>query len=217
MRPNMLDMRDILTEGLDDYLHDILPPRDAVLTEMEERAGREQIPIIGPAVGRLLYQYAQLIGARRIFEMGSAIGYSTIWLSRACPEAEVFYTDGDPKNAEDARGYFQRAGVAERITIQVGDALELLDKAEGEFDLIFNDVNKHDYPRVFSLAVPRLQKGGLLITDNALWSGRVTKEAEAGNRETPAIQEFNRMAHASREVFTTIIPLRDGVAICRKL
>jgi predicted O-methyltransferase YrrM len=213
----MLDMRDILTEGLDDYVHDILPPRDEVLTEIEERAGHEQISIIGPAVGRLLYQYAQLIGARRIFEMGSAVGYSTIWLARACPQAEVFYTDGDPKNAEDARGYFERAGVAQRITIQVGDALELLDKAEGEFDLIFNDVNKDQYPRVFSLAVPRLRKGGLLITDNVLWSGRVSKEAEANDRNTPAIQEFTRMAYASPEVFTTIVPLRDGVAVCQKL
>ena len=217
MRRPMLDMKDIVIEGIDDYLLGLLPGRDEVLREMEERADREQIPIIGPAVGRVLYQYAQLVGAKRIFELGSAIGYSTIWLARACPEAEVFYTDGNPKNAEDAKGYFERAGVAGRITAQVGDALDLLQKTEGEFDLIFNDVDKHDYPRVFKLAVPRLRKGGLFITDNALWSGRVLKQPEADDRNTPAIQEFNRLIYFSQEVFSTILPLRDGVAVCQKL
>lgn len=213
----MLDMHDVVLEGVSDYLLDQLPERDEVLREMEARAKREDIPIIGPAVGRVLYQYAQLIGAKRIFELGSAIGYSTIWLARACPEAEVFYTDGNPKNAEDAKNYFERAGVAGRIKIQVGDALALLEKTEGSFDLIFNDVDKHDYPRVFQLAVPRLRQGGLLITDNVLWSGRVARELEPGDRNTPAIQEFNRLAYSSPEVFTTILPLRDGVAVCHKL
>ena len=210
-------MNGIMDVNVEKYLYTLLPERDEVLREMEERAKREHIPIIGPAVGRLLYQYAQLTGAKRIFEMGSAIGYSTIWLARACPEAEVFYTDGDPKNAEDARAYFERAGVAARISVQVGDALELLQKTEGSFDLIFNDVDKHDYPRVFRLALPRLRRGGLFITDNALWSGRVAREAESGDRETPAIQELNRLVYSSPEVFTTIIPLRDGVAVCRKV
>ena len=210
-------MNGIMDVNVEKYLYALLPERDEVLREMEERARRENIPIIGPAVGRLLYQYAQLTGAKRIFEMGSAIGYSTIWLARACPEAEVFYTDGDPKNAEDARAYFERAGVATRIRVEVGDALELLQKTEGSFDLIFNDVDKHDYPRVFRLALPRLRRGGLFITDNALWSGRVAREAESGDRETPAIQELNRLIYSSTEVFATIIPLRDGVVVCRKV
>ena len=210
-------MNGIMDVSVEKYLYALLPERDEVLREMEERARRENIPIIGPAVGRLLYQYAQLTGAKRIFEMGSAIGYSTIWLARACPEAEVFYTDGDPKNAEDARAYFERAGVATRIRVEVGDALELLQKTEGSFDLIFNDVDKHDYPRVFRLALPRLRRGGLFITDNALWSGRAAREAESGDRETPAIQELNRLIYSSPEVFPTIIPLRDGVAVCHKV
>ena len=208
-------MPNVLSEALDDYLTDLMPGRDEVLTEMEEKATVERIPIVGPLVGRLLYQMAVLRGARRVFEMGSAIGYSTIWLARAVgPEGRVYYTDGSEENASQARKFIERAGVADRVVVQVGDALELLEQAEGSFDLIFNDVDKYDYPRVFDLALPRIRQGGLLITDNALWSGRVTEPSD--DRWTTAIQEYNRKAYGSDEIWTTIIPLRDGVAVSVK-
>ena len=209
-------MSEITGAAVEKYLYGLLPGRDPVLAEIERVAQRRGIPIVGPAVGRLLYQYAQIIGAKRIFEMGSAIGYSTIWLARAAgPEATVYYTDGDPKNAEEAQGYFERAGVRSRIQVLVGNSLELIQRVEGPFDLIFNDVDKHYYPEVFRLAVPRLRQGGLFITDNVFWSGRVTRPAR--DRDTRAIQEFNRLLYSSSELFTTLLPLRDGLAVCRKL
>jgi len=127
----------------------------------------------------------------------------------------VFYTDGDRKNASEARGYFEKAGVADRITVEVGDALELLSEHTQEFDVIFNDVDKEDYPRVFRVAIPRLRQGGLFITDNVLWSGRVAdkKNTEAS---TKAIVEFNRLLYSSPELFTTILPIRDGLAVAVK-
>jgi predicted O-methyltransferase YrrM len=157
-----------------------------------------------------------MIQAKHIFEMGSAIGYSTIWWARAVGDGgRVFYTDGNRKNADEARGYFERAGVAAQITIRVGDALELLSEQNGEFDIIFNDIDKEDYPRAFRLAIPRLRKGGLFVTDNVLWSGKVAEKnpAEASTR---AILEFNRLLFASPELFTTILPIRDGVAVAIK-
>src|SRR6202030_1110120 len=157
----------ILNSNVEEYLESLLPKRDAVLTEMERYAKKHDIPIIGPACGRLLYLLAQISGARRIFEMGSAIGYSTIWLARAAgPDAEVYYTDGDAANAKRARGYFQRAGVNERVQVLTGDAIELIDSVPGEFDLIFIDVDKHQYPAALRKALPRLRNEGLLITDN---------------------------------------------------
>ena len=208
-------MPNVLSEALDDYLTDLMPGRDEVLTEMEEKATVERIPIVGPLVGRVLYQMAVLRSARRVFEMGSAIGYSTIWLARAVgPEGRVYYSDGSEENASQARKFIERAGVADRVVVQVGDALELLEQTEGSFDLIFNDVDKHDYPRVFDQALPRLRQGGLLITDNVLWSGRVTEQSD--DRWTTAIQEYNRKAYGSDEIWTTIIPLRDGVAVSMK-
>jgi predicted O-methyltransferase YrrM len=182
---------------------------------METKAKERRIPIIGPAVARVLFQYAKLVSAKRVFELGSAIGYSTIWLARAVGEGgRVYYTDGDPKNAEEARGYFARAGVADRITVLVGDAIEGLKKTEGEFDLIFNDVDKHGYPDVFESAIPRLRKGGLFITDNTLWSGRVARGDT--DPDTTGVRELNRLAFSDPRLFTTLLPIRDGVTVCQK-
>src|SRR5579885_1509894 len=134
---------------IDKYLLEILPPRDPVLQEMEQQAEKRNISIVGPAVGRLFYQYARLIDAKRVFEMGSAIGYSTLWWARAVGEdGEVHYTDGDKNNADEARQYLQRAGVEKRVHMHVGDALEVLSQQKQQFDIIFNDVDKEYYPQV---------------------------------------------------------------------
>ena len=208
-------MGGITVPDVEDYIYSLLPPRDEVLAEMEAEAAKNKIPIIGPAVARVLYQLAIISGAKKVFEMGSAIGYSTIWLARAVGAAgRVIYTDGDKKNAEKARRYFERAGVSDRISIRTGDALELLSEEKEPYDIIFNDVDKTDYPRVFRMALPHLKSGGLFITDNVLWSGKVAKPDP--DAHTKAILELNKAMYQSPEVFTTILPLRDGVSVCVK-
>ena len=207
-----------IQDEVEQYLYELLPARDAVIAEMEDYAAQHRVPIIGPAVARLLALLAQTCGAKRIFEMGSAIGYSTIWLARAAgPQGKVFYTDGDPTNAERARDYFRRAGVAKRIQVGVGDALELLKKTAGEFDLIFNDVDKTQYPEALRVALPKLKRGGLFVTDNTLWSGKVARPAATDDANTKSIQEFNRLVYETKELYPVLIPLRDGVTVCRKL
>ncbi len=208
-------MPGILEKHVEKYLDSLLPKRDAVLADMEKYASRRKIPIIGPACGRLLHLLAQISGAKRMFEMGSAIGYSTIWLARgAGADAEIYYTDGDPENVRRARDNFRRGGVEDRIQLLVGDAVKLIDDVSGAFDLIFIDVDKHQYPDALRKAVPRLRSGGLLITDNALWSGYTARRSK--DVSTRSIQQFNRMIYSSSELFPVIIPLRDGVAVCRK-
>jgi caffeoyl-CoA O-methyltransferase len=200
---------------VDDYLYSMLPKRDEVLAEMESYATEHNVPIVGPAVARVLQQLAMMIQARTVFELGSAIGYSTIWWAQVVGEkGRVVYTDGEPKNAERARGYFARAGVSGRIRIHTGDALEFLSEQKEEFDIIFNDVDKEDYPRVLHLVAPRLRKGGLFITDNALWSGRVAEKNP--DATTQAILEFNRKLYDAKDFYTTILPLRDGLAVAIK-
>jgi caffeoyl-CoA O-methyltransferase len=218
-------MHSFTDESVENYLYAMLPQRDPVLQEMERQAQERDIPIVGPAVGRLFYQYAKLINAKTVFEMGSAIGYSTIWWAKAVGEGgKVHYTDGSRKNADEARRYFEQAGVADRIEVHTGDALELLSERKEQFDILFCDVDKHDYPRVFNMAAPRVRNGGLYLTDNTLWSGQVAYAA--GNpgmskaepdKYTEGVVELNRLLYSSPDWFTTIIPLRDGVAVALRL
>jgi caffeoyl-CoA O-methyltransferase len=217
-------MPNITHQPIENYLYAMLPAREPVLQEIERQAKERDIPIVGPAVGRLFYQYAKLINANTVFEMGSAVGYSTIWWAKAVGEnGKVHYTDGSGKNADEARRYFEQAGVADRIEVHVGDALEILSGRKEQFDILFCDVDKHDYPRVFNMASARVRKGGLFIADNTLWSGEVAYAA--GNRNLPkpqpdkytdSIVEFNRLLYSSQDWYTTIIPLRDGVAVAMR-
>ncbi|MBZ5561367.1 MAG: O-methyltransferase [Acidobacteriia bacterium] len=210
-------MPGILEPQVEEYVNALLPRRDAVLREMERYAAKHRVPIVGPACGRLLYQLARLARVRRVFEMGSAIGYSTLWLARAVgPQGIVYYTDSDPANTRRAEASLRRAGVAKRVKFLIGDALEMLAATPGKFDLIFNDVNKPQYPKVLRMALPRLRPGGLFITDNVLWSGRTACPAQRGEASTRAIQQFNRLLYKSPGLFTTILPLRDGFAVAVK-
>jgi caffeoyl-CoA O-methyltransferase len=208
-------MPGILEPEVEKYLSSLLPPRDEVLADMERYAKEHEIAIIGPDCGRLLSLMARISGAKRIFEMGSAIGYSAIWFARASgPGAEIYCTDGDPANAELARKNFERAGVSKSIRFMTGEAVELIDTTEGPFDIILIDVYKHQYPAALKKSLPRLKSGGLLITDNVLWSGRVTQPPK--DDQTRGILEFNQTIYSSTDLFSVIVPLRDGVAICRK-
>ena len=178
---------------------------------MEHYAEERDIPIIGPAVGRFLAVLVMMIKARRIFELGSAIGYSTIWLACAAAEgAEVHYSDGSAENAERARSYFARAGVADRIHIHVGDALTALAQIPGEFDFVFNDVDKVGYPAVLDAVPPRIRRGGLFVTDNTLWHGRVLDPHQQTDH---AVRLFNERLYASPFFYAAQVPLRDGVTV----
>jgi predicted O-methyltransferase YrrM len=211
-------MSDLLEKAMESYLNALLPARDAVVREMEAYARKHDVPIVGPACSRVLYQLARCIKAKKIFELGSAIGYSTLWLARAAgPGSTVCYTDSNPANAARAKAYLRRAGVLNRVKILVGDALEMLQATSGTFDLIYIDINKTGYPDALHLALPRLRVGGLLIADNVLWHGKAPHPAPKGDAETRAIRQFNRLIYNSPRLFATIIPLRDGLAVCEKL
>jgi len=207
---------EITVPEIEQYMDSLLPERDAVLQEMEAYAAERDIPIIGPVVGRFLYQLVRLVKAKMIFELGSAIGYSTIWIARAAGEgAKVYYTDGDPEKAKRAANYIERAGVGNRVNIRTGDALTLFDQTQGTFDIVFCDIDKDGYPDAFRRAVPRIRRGGLLLADNVLWHGRVARPPE--DDATRGILEFNRLIYSSKELFPTILPVRDGFAVCEKL
>lgn len=201
----------ITNPEIERYMLDLLPSRDPVLAEIESYAAQHEIPIVGPAVARFLSSLVLITKAKRIFELGSAIGYSTIWLARAAgPGCEVHYSDGSEENAARARSYFERAGVSGDIRIHVGDALTALASTPGAFDIIFNDVDKDGYPAVLKAAPSRIRTGGLFITDNTLWHARVLDPQNATDR---AVCEFNRQLFSSPDFYVSQLPLRDGVSV----
>ena len=225
-----MERLNILHPVINGYLLDIIPARDAVLTEMEAYAREHRFPIVGPLVGRVLHQLVLMTNPTRIFEMGSGFGYSAYWMAKALrqPEAHIICTDGSQENANRAADYLARGGVANRIDYRVGNALEIIDETEGDFDIIYNDIDKDGYPEAFHKAIPRLRSGGLFITDNMLWMGRVaTRDTEVAPQErdeqeqwlhetTVGVKELTRLLYNSPDVFTTIIPLRDGVSVAVK-
>ncbi len=210
--------RPLLNSQIHDYLTQWVPARDAIASEMEAIAAQRNFPIIGPLVGQLLFTLARTHRAKRVFEMGSGFGYSTWWFSRAVgPEGEVVHTDGSLENSARAQSLLERAGLSQRVRYAVGDARELLARESGPFDVIFCDIDKEQYPEVPELAVPRLRRGGLLIFDNMLWSGRVLDADHEATDSTRGVQQITRLLFAHPELATTIIPLRDGVSVSVKL
>jgi len=208
---------DIVHPRIMRYLESLIPPRDPVLVEMEERAEREGIPIVGPVVGRLLYQLALISSAKRVMELGSAIGYSTMWWARGVgPSGTVWYSDASEENAHDAIAYLERGGVAQRVHVLVGEAVKCMAAVKGKFDIVFCDIDKPGYPAALRAAMPRLKRGGLLVVDNTLWKGRVTKRW-GGDAATKAVKRLNKLVYASDDwAYSVVLPLRDGVTVVVK-
>jgi predicted O-methyltransferase YrrM len=212
----------IVDPAIESYLRSVHPSPDPVRAAMEALAERRHFPIIGPLVGNFCSLQARAIQARRVFEMGSGVGYSTLWFARAVgPDGLVVHTEGSEENSRQARDFLQRAGVAGWVRFEVGDARDILAQEirRGEalpLDILFNDMDKEQYPDVLPLARQALRPGGLLICDNMLWSGRVLDPDDA-DEATRGILELTRRLREAGDFQTTWVPLRDGVTVSLRL
>ena len=206
---------DIVDPRIETYMASRLSRFDEpVLLEMEERARERGFPIVGRNCGVTLEVLARGVGAHRIIELGSGFGYSGYWHSRAVgPAGELHLTDGDPANETAALDYLGRAGLWEPVTFHVGDAVSALQALPGEFDVIYNDIDKDGYPAAWLAARERIRVGGLYVCDNVLWSGRVPPDGEAPDGVTGAIREHNALIAEDGRYVSTIIPTRDGVMV----
>jgi caffeoyl-CoA O-methyltransferase len=207
---------DIVDPRVEDYMRSLLSRYDEpVLMEMEAEGKERHFPIIGRLVGVTVELLTRSVGAGRVFELGSGFGYSAYWFSRAVgPSGEVHCTDGDAANRPKALGYLSRAGLADPIRWHVGDAVTKLADVEGEFDVVYNDIDKEGYPEAWQAARQRIRVGGLYLCDNVLWSGQVAEpEADHGRDEktTDAILEHNRLVAEDEHFVSSIVPTRDGV------
>ena len=203
-------------QKVDKYLNNILPERPPILKEMENYAKENQFPIIGPLVGRYLYQMSILTKTRKVLELGSGFGYSAFWFSLAMrSKGNIFMIDSDKNNKRLAFDFFKRAGLQSQFTFKIGDAVKVAQKLEGPFDIILNDIDKIDYPKTIDLAASLLKKGGLFITDNLIWSGRVLDKKR--DDTTQAIVDFTGQLYKDSRFFTTLMPIRDGISISVRL
>jgi len=204
-----------LTPEIATYLDSLVPPRPDELRDMERIAESEKFPIIGPASGQLCYLVARMIGARRIFELGSGYGYSTAWFARAVREnggGEVHHVVWDDDLSKRARTHLEQLGYSDLIRYHVAEAVETLRATDGPFDIVFNDINKSGYPGSIDAIVPKLRKGGVLIIDNMLWSGRILDRADQ-TPDTEGVREVTRMIMESDDWAASILPIRDGVLV----
>ena len=201
------------------WLRELATPehgQDPILDEMHALAAERDFPIIGPEVGRLLAQLATLTGAKRIFEMGSGFGYSTLFFARAAgPQARIWHTDGDPENTQMAKDFLGRAGVAERVEFITGDALAALAAQEGDFDIVFCDVDKHQYPQAYEIFADRVRPGGVAIVDNLVWSGRVA--AGDDDADTQGVRDYLQRMWSDHRYLSSLMPVRDGVGVSLRI
>jgi caffeoyl-CoA O-methyltransferase len=211
--------QDLTQPALAAYLEGVIPPRPPVLQEMEAEATSRRFPIVGPVVGRLFYLLTRLAGARRVFEMGSGFGYSTAWFAMAVRDngggGTVHHVVWDDALSRQARGYLARLGLADFVRFSVNEAVAELRAAQGEFDVIFNDIEKQDYPASIPVMKAHLRPGGILLVDNMIWRGRVLDPA-ATDPATRGVRELTRLLFEDPDFTGVIVPLRDGVFVGRR-
>jgi predicted O-methyltransferase YrrM len=207
----------IVTEAVSGYLEEIRTPPEPVLAEMEEQGRREGIPIVQPETGALLHVLALAAGARRILEVGTAIGVSTLYLARALPEGgRVVTFEIDAERQNSARGYLERAGVLDRVDLRLRDAREGLAELNAPFDMAFVDGVKAQYGQYFDGVIPLLRSGGLLAVDNVLMSGTVAENSGDGHwteEQIATAREFNRRLLSDPQLAGTLTPVGDGVLV----
>jgi predicted O-methyltransferase YrrM len=209
---------DIISPRVSEYLDSLVPERDAELQKMEAYASAHDFPIIGPACGYLCYQLARMIGARRVFELGSGYGYSTAFFARAVKEnggGVVHHVVWDQTLSDRARGHLAALGYDDLVRYHVAEAIQTLRQTEGPFDLVFNDIDKAAYPESLDVIASKLRPGGVLVVDNMLWSGRIF-DAKDTSANTEGVRELTRRIVGSNGWITSIVPIRDGLIVAMK-
>jgi caffeoyl-CoA O-methyltransferase len=212
-------MAELLTyTAVQDYLISLVPAREAEMRTMEAYAKKTDFPIIGPAAGYACYQTARMIGARSVFEMGSGYGYSTAWFAKAVKEnggGIVHHVVWDEKLSKMATGHLSKLGYNSMVQYHVAEAVETLRQTPGPFDLIFSDIEKQDYPKSLPLIKSKLRRGGVLVIDNILWSGRIFDKKDH-SETTEAIREFTRLITHDDDWIVSLVPVRDGIVVAYK-
>ncbi len=202
------------------YLDKLLPHGDSLLAEMEEYAATYRVPIADREVALFLEITARAINARRVLEIGMAIGYSVVYLARAMSDDGVVVTiEPNDVMIRASEDFLTRAGLRDRVRIEKGRALEVMPQLDEIFDLVFIDALKEEYVDYLDLALPRLRTGGVVIVDNLLWGGQVAGEIRSPDQEgsTKALRAFNQHFVNHPELRAEVLSVGDGLGYGVKL
>jgi predicted O-methyltransferase YrrM len=203
-----------------DYLHRIHPNPSPLVLELEQLGHADGIPIVSRETGRLLSTLVHAMQANRVLEIGTAYGYSTLWMALALPPAGHIWTiDPDVERTKLALSFLTRAGKADAVDVLNQPALEALPTFPvRNLDIVFIDAVKTEYEAYLELAVPLLKRSGLVIVDNLLWDGQAAQEPRAADSaDTAAIRAFNRVFLNHPQLDATILPVGDGVGLGARL
>lgn len=209
---------DIIAPEVSRYLDRLVPPRHAEMQAMEAHALASKFPIIGPAAGYFCYQIARMMNAQHVFELGSGYGYSTAWFALAVRDnggGTVHHVVWDQELSDRACLHINAMRLRKFVKFHVGEAVQALREQTGPYDVIFNDIDKQAYPGSLAVINEKLRPGGVLITDNALWSGKIFN-AEDQSPATAGVRELTRLLTTSSEWNTSIVPIRDGMLLSLK-
>jgi caffeoyl-CoA O-methyltransferase len=210
---------DLFAPQLVDYLNELARHGDPVLERLERQAAEVRFPIIGPPAGRFCYLVTRMVQARRIFELGSGFGYSTLWFARAVRDnggGEVYHTVWDDDLSRQARVNVEEAGLSEIVRFQVSEAVAALRQTEGPFDVIFNDIDKHGYPDSLPVIKEKLRPGGVLLIDNMLWHGQAWDTGDS-NANTQGVRKVTQLVRDDPDFVFSLIPIRDGLITALKV
>ena len=208
-----------MTDELQEYIEQHISEEPAHLAKLYRHTQLTRLyprMCSGHIQGRMLKMLTQMISPMRVLELGTFTGYSALCMAEGMPEgAELHTVELDDEYADDIRSYFESAPCGGKITLHIGDALELTRQLPGPWDMVFIDANKRQYSEYYKAVLPMVPSGGYIIADNTLWSGKVTEDCHDG--QTDAIRRFNDLVAADARVEKVILPLRDGMTIIRKL
>ena len=171
----------------------------------------------GHLQGRTLAMFSQMIQPKCVLEIGTYTGYSAICLSEGLSKNGKLITIDKNEELETlVRGYFDEAGISEKVDFRIGNAMDLIPEINEELDLVFIDADKSNYSNYFNLVIEKVKQGGFIIADNVLWSGKVVSTEKKIDKDTQAIMDFNRLVHEDDRVENVLFPIRDGLMVLRK-
>lgn len=210
----------LLSESIEKYIDDHSSSEDEILYDLyRETNVKVDLPrmLSGAVQGQFLQMMAQLMNAKSILEIGTYTGYSAICLARGMRSDGMLHTiEFKEELFEIAHRYITKAGLENQITQHIGNALDIIPSLENNFDLIFIDADKNNYPRYLDLVIDKLNSGGLIIADNVLWSGKVVEKIKHEDKDTPGVLEFNKKVQNDARLENVLLPLRDGLMLARK-